>query len=280
MAPSAVAGSLALEPVDRPAAGGRPAVSSIFSAAAWRRAARGQPHRSRAGVVELEEAHALGGARRSSPSGDLAGHRVADAVAQVASAGRRRRPRPRPAPGAGAVGVSGRQAGCGVARPAAWQRGQDRSGPGVWASAATRSDQRKPRRSAAFGQTRAARSRDSFETRRADRAACALRRDARGDILSGQHLARRNPAARFITAYCRSCPSPMFQGVIPALVTPFRDGAVDEDAFVALVERQIAGGRPRPGAGRHHRRDRDPEPRRAPARGRAVRRDRRAAACR
>jgi 4-hydroxy-tetrahydrodipicolinate synthase len=33
-----------------------------------------------------------------------------------------------------------------------------------------------------------------------------------------------------------------FKGVIPALVTPFRDGAVDEKAFVALVERQIAGG--------------------------------------
>src|SRR5579872_296675 len=35
---------------------------------------------------------------------------------------------------------------------------------------------------------------------------------------------------------------PMFQGVFPALITPFRDGAVDEAAFVALVERQIAGG--------------------------------------
>ena len=34
----------------------------------------------------------------------------------------------------------------------------------------------------------------------------------------------------------------MFKGVLPALVTPFRDGAVDEKAFVALVERQIAGG--------------------------------------
>jgi 4-hydroxy-tetrahydrodipicolinate synthase len=34
----------------------------------------------------------------------------------------------------------------------------------------------------------------------------------------------------------------MFRGVMPALVTPFRDGAVDETAFVALVERQIAGG--------------------------------------
>ncbi len=35
---------------------------------------------------------------------------------------------------------------------------------------------------------------------------------------------------------------PLFKGVMPALVTPFRDGAVDEAAFVALVERQIAGG--------------------------------------
>ena len=35
---------------------------------------------------------------------------------------------------------------------------------------------------------------------------------------------------------------PLFRGVLPALITPFRNGAVDEDAFVALVERQIAGG--------------------------------------
>lgn len=35
---------------------------------------------------------------------------------------------------------------------------------------------------------------------------------------------------------------PLFQGVIPALITPFRDGALDEEAFIALVERQIAGG--------------------------------------
>lgn len=35
---------------------------------------------------------------------------------------------------------------------------------------------------------------------------------------------------------------PLFRGVLPALVTPFRDGQVDEDAFVKLVERQIAGG--------------------------------------
>jgi 4-hydroxy-tetrahydrodipicolinate synthase len=35
---------------------------------------------------------------------------------------------------------------------------------------------------------------------------------------------------------------PLFRGVLPALVTPFRNGAIDEDAFVSLVERQIAGG--------------------------------------
>jgi len=33
-----------------------------------------------------------------------------------------------------------------------------------------------------------------------------------------------------------------FKGVMPALVTPFRDGKVDEAAFVALAERAIAGG--------------------------------------
>ncbi len=35
---------------------------------------------------------------------------------------------------------------------------------------------------------------------------------------------------------------PLFKGAIPALVTPFRNGAVDEAAFRVLVERQIAGG--------------------------------------
>jgi len=35
---------------------------------------------------------------------------------------------------------------------------------------------------------------------------------------------------------------PLFRGVLPALITPFRNGEFDEDAFVALVERQIAGG--------------------------------------
>jgi 4-hydroxy-tetrahydrodipicolinate synthase len=37
-------------------------------------------------------------------------------------------------------------------------------------------------------------------------------------------------------------PDPLFKGVLTALVTPFRDGAVDETAFKALVERQIAEG--------------------------------------
>ncbi len=35
---------------------------------------------------------------------------------------------------------------------------------------------------------------------------------------------------------------PLFRGAIPALVTPFRDGEVDEPAFRALVERQIGAG--------------------------------------
>ena len=35
---------------------------------------------------------------------------------------------------------------------------------------------------------------------------------------------------------------PMFHGVIPALVTPFTDGKVDESAFARLIERQIEGG--------------------------------------
>jgi 4-hydroxy-tetrahydrodipicolinate synthase len=35
---------------------------------------------------------------------------------------------------------------------------------------------------------------------------------------------------------------PLFKGSIPALITPFRDAALDEAAFKALVERQIAAG--------------------------------------
>jgi 4-hydroxy-tetrahydrodipicolinate synthase len=35
---------------------------------------------------------------------------------------------------------------------------------------------------------------------------------------------------------------PRFSGVITALVTPFRNGAIDETAFAALIERQVAAG--------------------------------------
>ena len=35
---------------------------------------------------------------------------------------------------------------------------------------------------------------------------------------------------------------PRFKGAIPALVTPFKDGAIDEPAFRGLIERQIQGG--------------------------------------
>jgi len=34
----------------------------------------------------------------------------------------------------------------------------------------------------------------------------------------------------------------MFEGVLTALITPFRNGSVDERAMAALVERQIAAG--------------------------------------
>ncbi|WP_333591230.1 4-hydroxy-tetrahydrodipicolinate synthase [Brevundimonas sp.] len=36
--------------------------------------------------------------------------------------------------------------------------------------------------------------------------------------------------------------APLFKGVITALITPLRDGNVDEDAFARLLERQIAAG--------------------------------------
>ncbi|MCR9269563.1 MAG: 4-hydroxy-tetrahydrodipicolinate synthase [Hyphomonadaceae bacterium] len=34
----------------------------------------------------------------------------------------------------------------------------------------------------------------------------------------------------------------MFHGSIPALITPFKNGAIDRDAFADLIERQISGG--------------------------------------
>jgi 4-hydroxy-tetrahydrodipicolinate synthase len=37
-------------------------------------------------------------------------------------------------------------------------------------------------------------------------------------------------------------PLPLIKGVFTALVTPFRGGAIDEAAYVALIERQIDGG--------------------------------------
>ena len=36
--------------------------------------------------------------------------------------------------------------------------------------------------------------------------------------------------------------APLFKGVITALITPLRDGNVDEEAFVRLLERQLAAG--------------------------------------
>ena len=34
----------------------------------------------------------------------------------------------------------------------------------------------------------------------------------------------------------------MFHGSIPALITPFKNGAIDREAFTNLIERQIDGG--------------------------------------
>ena len=47
---------------------------------------------------------------------------------------------------------------------------------------------------------------------------------------------------RLIHGNLQTMAQPLFKGVLPALVTPFRDGDLDEAAFVRLVERQIAGG--------------------------------------
>ena len=47
---------------------------------------------------------------------------------------------------------------------------------------------------------------------------------------------------RRVHGFLQTMSQPLFKGVFPALVTPFRDSALDEAAFVALVERQIAGG--------------------------------------
>ena len=51
-----------------------------------------------------------------------------------------------------------------------------------------------------------------------------------------------------------------FRGSFTALVTPFKNGSLDEAAFRALVELADRRGHPRPGSGRHHRREPDPQP--------------------
>src|SRR4051794_17493823 len=62
-----------------------------------------------------------------------------------------------------------------------------------------------------------------------------------GAAVFPRRLAGRNPllSAR---RRCRrhSAPLIMFEGTFTALVTPFRDDRFDEDAFVRLIEGQIA----------------------------------------
>ena len=48
-----------------------------------------------------------------------------------------------------------------------------------------------------------------------------------------------------------------FRGSFTALVTPFKNGELDEKAFRDHVEWQIARGHQGPGSGRHHRREPD-----------------------
>ena len=51
-----------------------------------------------------------------------------------------------------------------------------------------------------------------------------------------------------------------FRGSFTALVTPFKNGSLDEAAFRGLVSWQIAEGTTRPGSRGHHRRKPDAEP--------------------
>ena len=62
--------------------------------------------------------------------------------------------------------------------------------------------------------------------------------------------------------------SQTFQGSFVAMVTPFRNGKVDEAKLRELVEFHVAQRHRRPDPVRDHRRVADPEPRRAPPRGR------------
>ncbi len=60
-------------------------------------------------------------------------------------------------------------------------------------------------------------------------------------ILSGLIPLAATSVAAFY-GFLRKMTHPLFHGAITALVTPFKNGAFDEEAFVALVERQIAEG--------------------------------------
>ena len=51
-----------------------------------------------------------------------------------------------------------------------------------------------------------------------------------------------------------------FRGSFTALVTPFKNGSLDEAAFRGLVSWQIEQGSPRSRSRRHHRRKPDAEP--------------------
>jgi dihydrodipicolinate synthase (EC 4.2.1.52) len=52
-----------------------------------------------------------------------------------------------------------------------------------------------------------------------------------------------------------------FKGAFTALVTPFSNGLLDEEAYRQLIEWQLESGIQRRRALRHHRRIRDLEPR-------------------
>ena len=77
----------------------------------------------------------------------------------------------------------------------------------------------------------------------------APRRGLRPGASADRHIVqtRRHTAGHApgeFTASCTHGRAPDYRGVFTALVTPFRGGALDEQAFVALVERQIAAGIP------------------------------------
>ena len=70
------------------------------------------------------------------------------------------------------------------------------------------------------------------------RRSCCLR-GPRGHIVqTNDGCNALRPASQLSASHVRR----FLQGRIPALVTPFRDGALDEETFVKLVERQIAAG--------------------------------------